>query len=189
MSADEKATLTLERWLAEAEKSATPKRPYDKDSSTREFNVAAKQREFDEANSKRTGRGTRLQVGQTRGKNPQIVVWEAFDESKPDTMPDTVDSFYKLTGVLESGTPAQQEATLVSWLVDGYNAAQYTAASDPIAEHINPAWDLDMQKQFKIAIRNYTLTMQSVNPNYTLDEAVTLLKPSIEAGFAAQKKG
>ena len=41
----------------------------------------------DETNAKRSGVGTRVRVGQTRGKNPQVISWEAFDESQPDTLP------------------------------------------------------------------------------------------------------
>jgi len=57
--------------------------------SPREAELDAKQKEADKTNAARTGVGTRVRIGQTRGKNPLVISWEAFDESKPDTLPTT----------------------------------------------------------------------------------------------------
>mgnify|MGYP006338789657 FL=1 len=35
----------------------------------------------EETKKTRTGKGTRVRVGQTRGKNPKVIIWEAFDDS------------------------------------------------------------------------------------------------------------
>lgn len=120
--------------------------------------VEAKQAELDAQNAKRVEanpayKGTFLRVGQTRGKNPQMVVWEAFDLSKSASLPTTVDEFMKLTNT-------KDEATYISYLIDGYNDAQYTLASDPIAEHVDPAWSEDVQKQFRLVVRNYSAALQ-----------------------------
>lgn len=156
------------------------------ESANREYNVKEKQVELDGINGKRTGKGTRLQVGQTRGKNPQLVVWEAFDESQPTTLPVTVTEFLKLSGIADMDSEATREATMISYLIDGYNAQAYTGASDPIKEFVNPAWDEDTQKQFRIAVKNYAAAMQALNPAFTLDEAANLIKPGIEKAFAAK---
>src|SRR3990167_5066456 len=123
--------------------------------SEREVAVEAKAAELKAINDKRTGKGTRLRVGQTRGKNPQIVVWESFDESLPATLPDSLTEFMDVT-------KTQDEKLIVAYLIDGYNSAQYTQASDPIAEFVNAAWSDEVQKQFRVAVKNYTLAMQSV---------------------------
>lgn len=140
----------------------------------------AKQVEIDGINEKRKvdgkfPKGTLLRFGQTRGKNPQIVVWEAFDESKPESMPKSLTEFMDLTKV-------QDEALIVSYLVDGYNSAQYTAASDPIAEYVDASWPDEIQKGFRLAVRNY-----SVNAMVSIEDAVALIKPGIEKAVAAKK--
>ena len=38
------------------------------------------QAKAEETNRTRTGVGTRVRVGQTRGRNPMVISWEAFDE-------------------------------------------------------------------------------------------------------------
>lgn len=134
--------------------------------------VEAKQSEVEAKNAERSGKGTRLRAGQTRGKNPQVITWEAFDVSKPDTLPTSLDEFMSLAGV-------KDEATIVSFLIDGYNDSQYTAASDPIAEFVNPSWSDDVQKQFRLVVRNY-----SNATGVSLEDAVKLIKPGIEASQA-----
>jgi hypothetical protein len=130
------------------------------------------QKDADEANKKRTGKGTRVKVGATRGKNPQAISFENFDDSKPDTLPVTITEFHELIKA--------DEPTMVSYLIEGYNQAQYTAASDPIAEFVNPAWSDDVQKQFRLVVRNY-----SNATGVSIEDAVALIKPGIEA---SQKK-
>ena len=134
----------------------------------REINQAVEQVSADEANKGRTGKGTRVRVGQTRGKNPQVINWEAFDDSLPDTLPATLSEFMEIT-------KTQDEKLIVQYLVDGYNDAQYTAASDPIAEFVNPVWPDDVQKQFRLVVRNY-----SNATGVSLEDAVALIKPGIE---------
>jgi hypothetical protein len=129
---------------------------------------ASLQGKADETNKARTGKGTRVKVGATRGKNPQAISYEAFDESLPDTLPKTLSEFMEVSKI-------QDEPTIVGFLIDGYNAAQYTAASDPIAEFVNPTWPDDVQKQFRLVVRNY-----SNATGVSIEDAVALIKPGIE---------
>jgi hypothetical protein len=133
------------------------------------------QKKADETNKTRTGKGTRIRVGQTRGKNPQVITWEAFDDSQPDTLPATLAEFMEIAKV-------QDEKTIVSFLIDGYNASQYTAASDPIAEYVNPTWSEDVQRQFRLVVRNYANATGA-----SIEDAVNLIKPGIEASQAKAK--
>lgn len=136
--------------------------------------VEAKEKEVADINAKREGKGTRLRAGQTRGKNPQVIVWESFDQSKPDTLPGTLQEFMEITKV-------QDEKEIVSFLIDGYNDSQYSAASDPIAEYVNPAWPDEIQKQFRIVVRNY-----SNATGVSLEDAVAIIKPGIEKAVSAK---
>lgn len=118
-------------------------------------------------NEARTGKGTRVRVGQTRGRNPQVISYEAFDESKPDTLPSSLSEFMDLT-------KTQDEKVIVSLLIDGFNSAQYTQASDPVAEFVEATWPEDVQKQFRIVVRNYANAT-----NVSIEDAVALIKPGI----------
>jgi len=124
-------------------------------------------------NANRTGKGTRVTIGYTRGKSTQRIQYEAFDESQPETLPTSLQEFMALT-------KTEDEKTLVSYLVDGYNSAMYTAASDPIAEFVNYAWPDEVQKQFRLVVRNYANATGA-----SIEDAVNLIKPGIEA---SQKK-
>jgi hypothetical protein len=124
-------------------------------------------------NAKRTGKGTRVRVGSTRGKNPQPISFEAFDETQPETLPKTLSEFMEVTKVSD-------ENTIVGYLVDGFNSASYTAASDPIAEYVEPTWPDDIQRTFRLIVRNY-----ANNANIPIEDAVALIKPGI---VAAQEK-
>lgn len=155
--------------------------------AAKEETLKAKQTEVDSINEKRLvdgpekdgkvtrvyPKGTLLRMGQTRGKNPQIVVWEAFDESLPETLPVNLKEFMELTKVAD-------EKSILSFVIDGFNSAQYTAASDPIAEYVNPAWPDDVQKQFRMAVRSY-----SNSADASIEDAVALIKPGVEKKFAA----
>lgn len=121
-----------------------------------------------EVNSTRTGKGLRQRVGQTRGRNPQVITWEAFDESLPETLPTSLADFAELTGT-------KDEKSMVAFLVDGFNSYQYTQASDPIAEYVNPAWPEDVQRQFRLAVRNYAAMV-----GVSIEDAVALIKPGVE---------
>lgn len=138
--------------------------------SPRELELERRQKEADIENGKLTGVGTRTRVGQTRGKNPVVISWKAFDESKPETLPNTIASFMEVTGV-------KDEPSLVGYLIGGFNDAAYTAASDPLAEFVDPTWPDDAQAQFRLVVRNYSRGAQ-----VSLEDAVSLIKP----GFAKQ---
>lgn len=134
------------------------------------------QKAADAVNAARSGVGTRQRVGQTRGKSPLVITWEAFDESQPETLPTTIQGFMEITSV-------KDEPTLVSMLIGGYNDANYTAASDPLAEFVNPTWPDDAQAQFRLVVRNY-----SRGANVSLEDAVVLIKPGFEKQFSTPAK-
>ena len=140
--------------------------------SAKEVELEAKQKEADASNASRSGVGTRVRVGQTRGKNPMVISWEAFDESKPDTLPKTMQQFMDVTEV-------KDEASLVSFLIGGLNDANYTAASDPLAEYVDLAWPQEAQTQFRLVVRNY-----SRGASVSLEDAVTLIKPGFIKQFS-----
>lgn len=120
-------------------------------------------------NTGRAGKGTRVAVGMSRGKNPVEVVYEAFDESKSETLPTTLSEFMSLTKV-------EDEPSIIAFIIDGYNSYQYTAASDPVAEFVNPSWPEAIQKAFRTVVRQY-----SANAGVSIEDAVALIKPGIEA--------
>lgn len=123
-------------------------------------------------NDSRSGKGTRLRVGLTRGRNPQVITFENFDESLPETLPGDLSEFMKVTGI-------DTEKTIVSYLIDGYNSAQYTTASDPVAEYVDYSWPEEVQKAFRLVVRNY-----ASNANVSIEDAVALIKPGIVASQA-----
>ncbi len=133
----------------------------------REKLVKEMQGKIDETNKTRDGKGTRLFVGQTRGKNPQIVTWEAFDEGDSASLPATIAEFVELT-------KAPDEKALVSYLVEGFNAAQYTAASDPVAEFVEASWPEEVQKGFRATVRMY-----AANTGVSIEDSASLIKPGI----------
>jgi len=140
--------------------------------SPRELELQRKQLEADQLNATQSGVGTRLRIGQTRGKSPVIISWNAFDESKPETLPTTITQFMEVTGV-------KDEPSLVSYLIGGYNDTAYTTASDPLSEFVDPAWPDDAQAQFRLVIRNY-----SRGAMVSLEDAVALIKPGFSKQFA-----
>lgn len=124
-------------------------------------------------NEGRTGKGTRIMLSLSRGRNPVEVQYEAFDESKPDTLPLSLSEFMDLS-------KTQDEKVIVSYLLDGFNSASYTIASDPVAEFQDASWDADVQKMFRNIVRQY-----ASNANVSIEDAVALIKPGI---VASQKK-
>lgn len=143
----------------------------DEQATANAAELKVKQDEADKVNTARGNTvGTRVRVGQTRGRNPMVITWEAFDESKPDTLPKGIQNFMEVTKV-------QDEPTLVSYLIAGHNDAQYTSASDPLKEFVDPTWPDEAQSTFRLVVRNYARTL-----NLGLEEAVALIKP----GFAKQ---
>lgn len=145
----------------------------DEQKSAKEVELESKQKEADATNAARTGVGTRVRVGQTRGKNPMVISWEAFDESKPDTLPTSIQQFMEVTNV-------KDEPSLTSFLIGGLNDANYTAASDPLAEYVEVTWPQEAQTQFRIVVRNYSRGAQ-----VSLEDAVTLIKPGFIKQFSA----
>jgi hypothetical protein len=141
----------------------------DEAKTEQELAVEAAVTKAAETNKNRTGKGTRVRVGQTRGRNPQIISWEAFDESLPDTLPKTLSEFMDVAKVTD-------EAVIVSYLIDGSNSAAYTAASDPVAEFVDLTWSDEVQKQFRLVVRNY-----SNATGVSIEDAVALIKPGIVA--------
>jgi hypothetical protein len=120
-------------------------------------------------------KGTRIRVGQTRGRNTQVVSWEAFDDSLPETLPKSYAEFAELTGVTS-------EEAIVSILVDGFNQQAYVAASDPIADFVNPVWPEEVQKGFRLVVRNY-----AANTGVSIEDAVALVKPGIDKVHGQKK--
>jgi len=139
-------------------------------SSPQDLEFERKQKEADATNATRSGVGTRLKVGKTRGKASIVIGWEAFDEAKPETLPKSIQQFMDITGV-------KDEPSLTDYLIAGYNDASYTEASDPLKEFVDPTWPSDAQTQFRLVVRNY-----SRGAMVSLEDAVNLVKP----GFAKQ---
>lgn len=127
------------------------------------------------ANATRLGVGTRMKVGRTRGKGSIVIKYEQFDDAQPDTLPKSMQEFMEVTGV-------KDEPTLVNYLIAGRNEELYTAASDPLAEFIDPTWPADAQTQFRLVVRNY-----SRGANVPLELAVELIKPGFVKQFSATK--
>lgn len=131
--------------------------------------------EADKANAERAkSKGLRVKVGFTRGKGSLPIKWEAFDDAIPESLPASLKEFNELTGT-------KTEAELLEYAIVGFNDAQYTAASDPIAEHVNPAWDKDTQGQFRLVVRNMSKVLGK-----SIDDVVAMIKPGVEAAFAAK---
>lgn len=128
----------------------------------------------DATNKTRTGIGTRVHVGRTRGKGSQVVSWEAFDDSDPETLPKSISGFLEVTKLKGQ----ENEPTILGFLIEGYNLANYTAASDPIAEFVEPTWPDDVKTNFRLVVRNYSRQL-----NKSVEDAVTLLKPGYVAQF------
>ncbi len=125
-----------------------------------------------------TAKGTRLKVGATRGKGSQVITFEAFDESKPETLPTSITEFAQLAGIDTSDGKAT-EKQLVEYMIDGYNSASYTNASDPIAEYVNPTWTPEQQKAFKLVVKNMV-----ANAGLSLDDTVAMIKPVFEKNLS-----
>lgn len=154
---------------AKAETQLTEKEQEKAALKAREAEIAAKEKEL---NAARTGKGTRVTIGLTRGRNPQMVQYESFWESLPDTLPKTLSEFMELSKVSD-------ETVIVGYLIDGYNSSSYTAASDPVAEFVDASWPEDLQKQFRFVVRNY-----ASGTGVTIEDAVALIKPGFAAGIA-----
>lgn len=157
MSENEKSALDLAR--EKAEKAAAEEN-------------AKRQTEEGEGENKKVIQkvGTRVMVGATRGKNPQIITWEAFDDALPTSLPKSVAQFMELV--------TTKEDLLVDYLIRGLNAANYEAASDPLAEFVVSKWAADVQSTFRQAVRNYSRGL-----GIPLEDAVAIIRPGFVQKF------
>ena len=140
--------------------------------TAKEVELEAAEKAAEEVNKTRSGIGTRVEVGQTRGKNPLVISYERFDESKPETLPTSIQQFMEVTGV-------KDEPTMVSFLIGGINDANYKAASDPLREFVDLTWPPEAQTQFRLVVRNYSRGAQ-----VSLEDAVNLIKPGFVKQFS-----
>lgn len=136
-------------------------------SDDREQELKAAQDKAANTNKERTGVGTRVRAGQTRGKASMVVSWEAFNLEEPSTLPKSIKEFTEVTGV-------KDEPSLLSFIIDGYNDAMYTAASDPIAEFVEDTWSPEVKAQFRLVVRNYSKAV-----GCSIEDAVAVIKPGI----------
>lgn len=134
------------------------------------------QKEAEESNKAKTGKGLRTRAGQTRGKNPSVISWDAFDDSQVDTLPTSIKEFMELTGT-------KDEPVMVGYLIDGFNSAAYGLASDELYEYVDDSWSAETQGQFRLAVRNFVKAS-----GMELEKVVNLLKPAIDAQEKAKKE-
>lgn len=148
----------------------------ENEKSALDLAVEAAEKKATETNATRTGVGTRVFVGKTRGKNPVVISYDNFDSSQEDTLPKSISQFMEVTG-------KNVEKDIVGFLIEGYNQDLYTAASDPLAEFVEASWPADVQTQFRLVVRNY-----SRGANVSLDDAVALIKPGFIKQFSPSAK-
>ena len=128
-------------------------------------------------NEKRgNAKGLRVFTGFTRGKGSNPIKWEQFDDSKPESMPKSIQEFLDVTKATEP--------QMLDYLIEGFNSSQYTAASDPIAEHVNPEWDDETQSQFRLVVRNLQKAMAASGA--TIESVVAMVKPGVEIAYKAK---
>ncbi len=118
-------------------------------------------------NATRSGVGTRLMAGMTRGKGSQVIKYEAFDEGQDATLPKSFAEFQKVTGITD-------EKDIVKLLITGFNDKQYTEASDPIAEYVDKSWTPEKQALFRNAVRTTAKILGK-----SIDEVATSLKANM----------
>lgn len=151
------------------ESNSTVQTDKEKAQAAREAAILAAETKANEVNLKREGKGLRVKVGSTRGKNPQVISFEAFDENQSETLPESFAEFQSLTNVTD-------EKEIVELLIIGFNDKAYTLASDPIAEYYEPDWSTDIRAGFKASVKGLTATGV-----ISLEQAVTLVKGAIAA--------
>ncbi len=144
----------------EAKKEALKARSADMDTREKVLNIS------------RSGKGKRVFLAMTRGKNPQEIQFESFDDSQPKTNPATLSEFMELC-------PELDEQGIVKRLLVGDYEIAYSEASDPVAEFVNPAWSAEVQVQFRSVVRNYAKAT-----GVSIEDAVALIRPGIEASQA-----
>ena len=150
--------------------------------------LKAENAKADTANKERNtagGIGTRIKVGQTRGKNPTVISFEYFDESNKDSLPKSTKDFAEYLAAPKyplGVTITPDDATFLEYLITGFNDAMYSRASDEIGEYIEDEWSAEQQSQFRLAVRNYSKLAE-----VSIEDAVTLIKPGLIAAFAKAK--
>ena len=162
----DKANVTGEFMTTSAE---TTKQ--DKEAALKARSADMEKREK-ELNTGKTGKGLRVFLGMTRGRNPQEIQYENWDETLPETLPTDLSEFMSLRKITE-------EKDIVRRLILGDNEILYSEASDPVAEFVDATWPEDVQKQFRLVVRNYATATKS-----TIEDAVALIKPGIVASQA-----
>ncbi len=120
-------------------------------------------------NKDKAGKGLRTFLGMTRGRNPQEIEYENWDESISDSLPLTLSEFMDLRKITD-------EKDIIKRLILGDNDVLYSEASDPVAEFVDATWSDDVQKQFRLVVRNY-----SNATGVSIEDAVALIKPGIVA--------
>lgn len=174
--ADNMTQADYEKKLAEIN-SATVGKDGDyatQEAKNRAIELLKAQFKASEENQTRTGKGTRLAVGSTRGKGSMVISYEEFDLDQPDTVPSSFKEFSELTKI-------DKAEDLLSLALIGFNAQAYQTASDPIAEFVNGNWDADTKLQFRTVVRN-----MSKGANMPIEEVVKLVKPGFESKFNSQ---
>ena len=128
-----------------------------------------------QTNAARSGKGTRVAVGSTRGKGSMVISFEEFDLDSPETLPSSLKEFTELAGISEPGE-------LLELILLGFNSRALTTASDPVAEFVNGNWDKDTAAQFRAVVRN-----MAKGAGMPIEVVVNLVKPGFEAKFLAAK--
>lgn len=139
--------------------------------SAKELELEKAQAEADIINKGRSGIGTRLKVGMTRGRGTMVIKYEQWDESLPETLPKNPQQFMDVV--------TKDADRLAKYLIAGHNDELYTTASDPLAEFVEPTWPDDAQTQFRLVVRNY-----SRGANVSIEDAVALIKPGFVSQFS-----
>lgn len=122
-----------------------------------------------------------LAEGSTRGKNPRKITYNKFDLEKPENLPVNLTEFLEATKE-SNGNKAFTEKEMLDFVIDGFNLASYSAASDEIGEFIPDAWDKETAAQFRLAVRN-----TSKLAGFSIEDTVKMLLPAVEKGIAAKK--
>jgi hypothetical protein len=131
-------------------------------------------------NEGKTGKGTRTFLGMTRGRNPLEIQYENWDTSLPDSLPKDFSEILEIHKTRGQEGDAAEKEIVRRWVL-GDNEILYTEASDPVSEFVEASWPEDVQKQFRLVVRNYA-TASGVS----IEDAVALIKPGIVA--SQQKK-
>lgn len=128
----------------------------------------------DEENKGRSGKGTRVKVGSTRGKNPKAITWESFNLDLPETLPSDAAEFLSLTKTTD-------DKLFTSYCLDGFNSAMYSNASDVLSEYVEANWPPELVVNFKKAVNGY-----ASSTGVSLEDAVSVIKPGVVKAFDAR---